>query len=133
MVSGSERFEREIPDGDAFDFFNGMASLEKPSAQSIGARFKERDFIPRSVFPFYASDVRASRPGEAFDFFEGEQGLQFQIIGLLQMTGFQHQVREIAIIGQENQAHGVIFQPAYGKNALGDAVEQIAESAPSFR
>lgn len=133
MVSGSERFEREISDRHAFHFFNGVARLEKTSAQGIVARFGKRHLIPGSVFPLQADDVRAGRARQAFDFFEGEQCFQFQIVGLLQMAGSQHQVCEIAVVGQENQAHGVIFEAADWKNALGDSVKQIAESATPFR
>ena len=93
MMSRRKRFESKISDGDAFHFFNRMAGLEQPRAQDIGARFGKRHFIPRGVFPFYADDVCSSRARQAFDFFEGQQGLQFQIIGLHQVARLQHPIR----------------------------------------
>src|ERR1700722_2781969 len=132
MVSRSERFESKISDGDAFHFFNRMASLEQTSAQDIGARFGKRDFIPRCIFAFYADDMRTSRAGEAFNLFEGEQGFQFQIVGLLEVVRFEHQIRQVAVVSQKNEAHGVIFEASHGENALGDSMEQIAESAAPF-
>ena len=88
-----EIFEREVADFYALDFFHGMAGLEQAVAQRVAASFGERDFVPRGVFAFDARDARASGLRQAFDFFEGEESFQFQIVGLRQVMGFEHQVR----------------------------------------
>ena len=45
---------------------------------------------------------------------------------------FQHQVRELPVIGEKDEAEGVIFEAAYGKDALGYAVKHVGEGAAAF-
>jgi len=46
--------------------------------------------------------------------------------------GFQDQVRQLTVVGEEDQAEGMIFQAAYGKHALRHAVEHVGEGAAAF-
>jgi len=46
--------------------------------------------------------------------------------------GFQHQVRQFAVVGEKDEAEGVIFEAAYGKDALRDAWEHVGEGAAAF-
>ena len=72
MMTGRQRFHREVADLHALDFLDGMAGLEQPVAQGVAARFGKRHFIPRRVFSFDAVDLRARGSRQIFDFFEGQ-------------------------------------------------------------
>ena len=48
------------------------------------------------------------------------------MIGLQELMSFQHFVGEFAVVGEEDQAHGVILEAAYWEDALRDAVEEVS-------
>ena len=127
-----EGFHREVADFHALDFLDGMAGLEQPVAQGVAAGFGKRHFIPRRVFSFDAIDLRASGARQAFDFLKGEQSFELQLIRLWQLVGFQHQIRKLAVVREEDEPHRVIFQTAHREHSLRHAVEKIGESTASL-
>ena len=125
MSSRGGRIELEVGDAGALHFLHEMARLEKLVAQSVAAHPRKRDFIPGCVLAAKARDARAGGAREAFNFFEREKRLEFQLIRLWQIVRLQNAIREVAVICQKYQARGMVFEAPYRKNSLGDSVQKI--------
>jgi hypothetical protein len=132
MRAGSQRLHGDVADFYTLYFFYWMAGLEKPVTQFIAPRFGQRDFIPRRILAFDAHDVRARQARKAFDFLERQQSFQFQVVGLRQVVGLQHQIRKLAIVGQKHEAHRMVFEAAHWKNAQRNSVQQVSQAPASF-
>jgi hypothetical protein len=110
-----------------------MASLKQTIAQVVATRIGKRDFVPGRVLAFQPDNLRTSCSRKLFDFCKGKKRFQFQKICLRQTVRFQNAIGKVSIIRQEDEARGVVFEPSHGKDALRNAVEKIAERAPTFR
>src|ERR1700680_4576155 len=109
MAASREGPERKIADADTFHFFNRMRGPKQFAAQCVATSSGERDFVPGRVLAAKARDVGAGCAREAFDFAEGEQRFELQVVGLRQIVRTQRTFREVAVVGEKDEAGGMIL------------------------
>ena len=81
-----------------------MPELKKLVSQSVAARLDKGHFVPGHFGATKPRYPRTRGARKLFDLFEGEQRLDFQVIGLSQLMGLQDAIGQFAVIGEKHQA-----------------------------
>jgi hypothetical protein len=75
----------------------------------------------------------AQFPVEAVEIGEREHAFDFDVVGLLETIPVLEELRgEVAVVGEEDQTGGRIFEIADGVDAIGKAAEKIPEGFAAF-
>ena len=117
-----------------------MIFLEEDALQNIQFCSCELHFIPeiggvaaRSVRLAKRAQLGAGLFAEALEFVEGKTALNFDVKELREIGPvLEHGGSEIAIIGEEDEATGVVIERADRIDALGKAAKEIAKSFAAF-
>ena len=132
--------QTERAEADAFQFFNGMLRGGKHAAQNIFFGILQSDFIPEisgvatgGVGLAHGADRRTGIAAEALQLSQHQAAFNFHVIGLLKIGPvFEHFGGEVAVIGQKDEAAGVVIEAAHGVDALRKSAETIAERFAAF-
>lgn len=133
MAPRRQRLQFEIADSYALGSLDGMARLKEAVSQVVSSRVGQSHLIPRRVLAAKALNLCAGGTGKNVDFLEREQRFQFQEIRLRQGVRVHDAIGEVAVVRQEDEASGMIFEAAHRKHALGHTVQQIAQRAAALR
>src|ERR1700691_5612741 len=125
MSAGRKGFQDEAANADALHFFNRVPGLKKLVAEGIAASFGDGDFVPGSVRAAEPRDVRPGEAREVLDFFECEQRLQLQVIGLRKFVRLQNAVRQIAIVGEKDKPRGMVLETTDRENPLRNGTQKF--------
>src|SRR5215470_11142009 len=126
MLPWRERSKLQIRQAHAFHFLDRMARLEKPVAERVPTRFRSSGFVPRRILPTAARDAHSDRARKLFHLLEREQRLDLNVVRLRQVVRLQDEVGQFAVVREENQARGMVFEPPYRKHALRHTMQEIA-------
>jgi hypothetical protein len=118
-----------------------MIFFEEGAFQHVQFCAGELDFVPkiggvaaRGVRLTEGAELRAGLFAEALEFVEGETPLDFDVKELLKIRPvLEHGGSEIAIVGEEDEAAGVVVERADGIDTFWEAAEKIAEGLAAFR
>jgi len=135
-----DAFEGEMAEGDALHFFDGMQFLEEGAAENVEFGAGGVDFVPKiggaaagGVGLADGAEARARFLTETIEFFEGEAALDFYVIDLRELgPGFEHGGREVAIVGEKDEARVGVVEGTDGIDALGKTAQEIAEGSAAF-
>jgi hypothetical protein len=100
---------------------------KEDAAENVFLGILQGDFIPeifgvaaRGVGLANGADGGAGVAAEAFEFVHHEAAFNFHVVMLLKIGPvFQHFGGEISVVGEKNQATGVIVEATDGINTLG--------------
>jgi hypothetical protein len=80
-----------------------------------------------------SAEPRAGVFAETLEIFEGEASLNFDVEELLEIRPvLEHRGSEVAIVGEEDEAAGVVVERADGIDAFGKAAKEIAQGFASL-
>jgi hypothetical protein len=136
-----QTFQSERSQPDAFQFLDRMPFGKKDAAQNIFLGILQRHFIPeifrvaaRGVGLAHRADRSTGIAPQAFQIAHQQPTLNFHVVHLLKICPvFQHLRREIAIVGQKNQAHGVVIQTSNGIHTFRQTLQAIHQGLAPFR
>jgi hypothetical protein len=135
-----QALEIEWTEADAFQLFDGMLFSEEHAAKNIFFGILQRNFVPK-IFGVAAGGIgladRANGGGriaaQALEFFHHQAAFDLYVIHLLEVGPvLQHFGGKIAVIGEKNQATGVVVEAADGIYALRETLQTISERFAAF-
>lgn len=119
VAAGWDGTEFDISDGDAAEFVDVMARGEEGFAKRVFAGADGFHFPPAGGHPFGAGDFDAVAAFEFANFFRGGSGIDFAEINLAEIVRAHDAIGEFAVVGEEQEAGGVVFEASDGVNASG--------------
>ena len=137
VAAGGEGAEFDIGDGDAAELVNVMSGGEEGFAKRVFARADGSHFPPAGGHALGAGEFDG---GAAFEFADvvrqkGGTGrrINFAEINLAKIVGAHNAIGEFPVVGEKEEAGGVVFEASDGENASGEAAKKIGDGFAAFR
>jgi hypothetical protein len=117
-----------------------MIFFEERALKGVEAGARELHFVPevggvtaRGVGLTKSPELRAGVLAKTFEIFEGEASLNFDVEELLQIRPvLEHGRSNVAIVGEKDEAAGVVVERADGIDAFRKTAQEIAKSFAAF-
>ena len=132
VAAGGKGAEFDIGDGDAAEFVYVMSGGEEGFAKRVFARADGFHFPPAGGHAFGAGEFDG---GAAFEFADSGgigRWVNFAEINLAKIVRAHDAIGEFAVVGEEKEARGVVFEASDGENASGEAAKKIGDGLAAF-
>lgn len=132
VTAGRERAEFDIGDGDAAKLVDVMSRGEERFAKRVFARADGSHFPPAGGHSFGAGDFHTGAAFESANLLGGGGRINFAEINLAQIVGAHEAIGEFAIVGEEEEAGGVVFETSDGIDAPRESAKKIGDGFAAF-